>query len=87
MKRDKLQGVSDKTPFIRGRDDDKGRNGTNGGTKMTLLAMRRNTVIMCKCNQTPVVMEKGKVPCIIIMCKCEEEGKESTTKTSSSSDT
>lgn len=82
MKKDKMQGVSDKTPFIHGKE-----NGRTDGTRMTLVAMRRNTIIVCKCNQTPVVVEKPKVPCIIIMCKCEEKGKESSSKTSSSNDT
>ena len=54
---------------------------------MTLLAMRRNTVIMCKCNETPVMSQDSRVPCIIIMCKCEDDIVPSTDNGTSSGDT
>ncbi|CAG2248559.1 GNRHR [Mytilus edulis] len=85
MKRNTSPGTCDKMPFIRRnpKTDDEPANGTN----MTLLAMRRNTVIMCKCNQTPVVLQESTVPCIIIMCKCEEGVKPISEEVTSSGDT
>lgn len=85
-KREELPRTSDKTPFIRRNNWNEDKEGGNG-TNMTLLAMRRNTVIMCKCNETPVMLENSRVPCIIIMCKCEDDIIPSTDNGTSSGDT
>ncbi|XP_063431599.1 gonadotropin-releasing hormone receptor-like isoform X1 [Mytilus trossulus] len=86
MKRDKSPGTCDKIPFIRRYTRHEDHDGANG-TNMTIVAMRRNTVIMCKCSQTPALIKQSKVPCIIIMCKCDEGTKPLTEEVTSSGDT
>ena len=81
-----MQGTSDKIPFIR-RNNRTDEKEVGNGTNMTLLAMRRNTVIMCKCNEPPVLLKESSVPCIIIMCKCDNDGKQSTDDGTSSCST